>query len=136
MHKEPKIMYSPVHTTNSGDLSIIDQTNILPFEMKRIFYIYNNPLGSKRGDHAHIKLEEFIWCLQGKIQVFTISIYGKENSFILDEPNKGLYLPNKTWTYQINLSEDSIYCVLCSDFYKEEDYIRNFEKFKEYIINT
>ena len=101
--------------------------------MKRIFYVYNNPVGSRRGNHAHKKLKEFIWCLAGKIEVFNISLLGKKSSFILDKPNKGLYIPEKTWSYQVNLSKDSIYCVIASDIYIEEDYIRKFEDFEKLI---
>ena len=131
--EEPRLIYAPIFPSNSGDLSVIDETTGLPFQMKRIFYVYNNPIGSKRGDHAHKKLKEFILCLAGKIQVFNISLLGKKSSFILDKPDKGLYIPEKTWTYQVNLSEDSIYCVIASDIYIEEDYIRKFEKFEELI---
>ena len=134
MNEEPKILFAPTFPTSCGDLSIIDSTNILPFEMKRIFYIYNNPVGSRRGDHAHKKLKQYIWCLKGAIEVFNISVFGHKSNFILNQPNKGLYLPEKTWSYQINLSEDSIYCVAASDFYIESDYIRNLEDFKKLII--
>ena len=132
--EEPRIIDAPVFSSNYGDLSVIDKTTGLPFEMKRIFYVYNNPLGSRRGDHAHKKLKEFIWCLTGKIQVFNISLQGAKSSFILDKPDKGLYIPENTWSYQVNLSEGSIYCVLASDVYMEEDYIRKFDEFEKLII--
>ena len=134
MLQEPKIFNVPTFQTPCGDLSIIDKTNILPFDMKRIFYIYNNPKGSRRGDHAHKILKQFIWCLKGSIQVFNISLNGKKSNYILDQPNKGLYIPEKTWSYQINLSDDSIYCVAASDFYIEKDYIRSFKEFQKLII--
>ena len=111
---------------------MIKVNNSFHFKMKRIFF----SAGRKnyyRGDHAHKKLKEFIWCLAGKIQVFNISLLGKKSSFILDKPDKGLYIPEKTWTYQVNLSENSIYCVIASDIYIEEDYIRKFEEFEELI---
>ena len=126
--EEPRIIYAPVFKSSYGDLSVVDKSTGLPFQMKRIFYVYNNPVGSRRGDHAHKELKEFIWCISGKIEVFNISLLGKKSSFILDKPNKGLYIPEKTWSYQVNLSEDSIYCVIASDIYIEEDYIRKFEE--------
>ena len=133
MNEEPKVFFAPTFPTSCGDLSIIDSSNILPFEMKRIFYIYNNPVGSRRGDHAHKTLKQYIWCLKGEIEVFNISVLGNKSNFILNQPNKGLYLPEKTWSYQINLSEESIYCVAASDFYKDSDYIRNLEDFIKLI---
>ena len=132
--EEPRIIYAPVFNSNYGDLSVIDITTGLPFRMQRVFYVYNNPIGSKRGDHAHKKLKEFIWCIKGKIQVFNISLRGNKSNYILDKPDKGLYIPEKTWSYQINLSEESIYCVIASDIYIEEDYIRKFEEFKKLIV--
>ena len=132
--EEPRIIYAPVFPSKYGDLSVIDNTTGLPFSMKRIFYVYNTPVGSRRGDHAHKKLKEFIWCLKGKIQVFNISLRGNKSNFILDKPDKGLYIPEKTWSYQINLSEESIYCVIASDIYIEEDYIRKFKEFEKLII--
>ena len=132
--EEPRVIKMPVFTSDYGDLSVIDHTTGLPFKIKRIFYVYNNPLGSKRGDHAHKKLKEFIWCITGKIQVCTISLLRKKSNFILDKPDKGLYIPEKTWSYQISLSEDSIYCVVASDIYIKKDYIRKFDEFEKLIV--
>jgi len=134
--EEPRVIYAPVFTSDFGNLSVIDRTTGLPFEMKRIFYVYNNPVGNRRGNHAHKKLKEFIWCIAGKIQVFNISLLGKKSSFILDKPNKGLYIPEMNWSYQVNLSKDSIYCVIASDIYIEEDYIRKFEDFEKLIATN
>ncbi len=130
---EPEILITQVFSSNLGDLSIIDESTILPFPMKRIFYIYNIPLGGKRGNHAHKRCKQLIFCLSGKIEVFNISALGNKSNFILDTPEKGLYIPEKTWSYQINLAQKSIYCVIASDFYDENDYIRDFKNFKEYI---
>jgi len=134
MHNEPKVFNIPTIKSDCGNLSIVDSINTLPFDLKRVFYVYENPAGNKRGNHAHKTLKEFIWCLKGKIEVFNISISGKKTNFILDKPNKGLYIPEKTWSYQISLSSDSIYCVGCSDYYKEEDYIREYKEFEKLII--
>ena len=133
--EEPRVIKAPVFPSNYGDLSVIDQTTGLPFQMKRIFYVYNNPLGSIRGGHAHKNLKEFIWCISGKIEVFTISLLREKSNFILDNPDKGLYIPEKTWSYQISLSENSIYCVICSDIYIKEDYIRKFDKFEKLFVD-
>ena len=136
MRDEPKLIRMPTFSSNFGNLSIVDKTNVLPFELKRIFYVYGIPSGSKRGDHAHKNLKEFIWCLKGKIEVFTIMISGEKNNFLLDEPNIGLYIPSKTWSYQTILSADSIYCVGCSEYYYEDDYIRNYSEFEKFLIDS
>ena len=136
MKEEPRLIYSPIFSSQKGDLSVIDESNVLPFKMKRIFYIYNNPIGSKRGNHAHFSLKEYICCLIGKIQVFNTSIFGNKSNFILDQPNKGLYIPEKTWSTQLNLSDNSLYIVICSDFYLEEDYIKDYKEFEKLVINN
>ena len=61
--------------------------------------------------------------------MFTISRNGSKDSFILDVPNKGLYIPELTWSHQISLEDNSIYCVACSDKYDENEYIRDWDEF-------
>ena len=129
----PTIIDIPTFSRSDGDLSVIDKSNILPFELKRIFYIYNLPIGAKRGEHAHISQKQFIWCLKGEIEVFTISMKQEECRFRLNKANIGLYLPEKTWSYQVVLAEDSIYSVAASDFYDDSDYIREMSEFMSLI---
>ena len=68
--------------------------------------------------------------------VSAISIYGKKYEFLLDKPNQGIYIPNLTWANQLSLSEECIYFIAASDYYKEEDYIRNWEVLKKNSLNN
>ena len=127
-----------IKTINHGDqgsLSIVDFKSVLPFDIKRCFYIYDLKKGTTRGNHAHYLLRQFIWCVKGKLKVSAISRYGKKNyEFLLDKPNQGVYIPSLTWANQLSLSNDCIYFIAASDYYKQEDYIRSWEVFKK-IIN-
>ena len=126
----PKIIKLTTYNDYNGKLSVVDNYSGLPFEIKRVFYIYDIPKSGKRGGHSHKTLKQFIWTIKGKIEVFTISRNGSKDSFILDEPNKGLYIPELTWANQVSLDENSIYCVACSDKYDENEYIREWNEFK------
>lgn len=115
-----------------GTLSVVDSINNIPFDIKRIFFVYDIPRKTQRGGHAHKKLKQFIWSIYGEIDVFTISKDGEHNKFNLSKPNIGLFLPEMTWSYQLTLKENSIYCVGASDYYEEDEYIRNWSEFKNY----
>ena len=130
----PKIIKINSIESSKGILSVVDKQNNLPFEIKRIFYVHSIPKNSKRGDHAHKKLKEFIWVINGEIEVITISKENSRAKFILSNPKEGLYIPEKIWSKQITITENSIYCVACSDYYDESDYIRDWEDFTKTTI--
>ena len=115
----PSIYEIPTIYESNGKISILEGITFLPFEVKRIFYIYDTPSGTTRGKHAHRQLKQFIWCIKGCVQIVSIDRNKKISEFILDKPNKGLYMPELTWSNQISLSKDSIYCVAASDYYDE-----------------
>ena len=129
---EPRII-NIKKIVGEGILSIIDKQNNLPFEIKRVFYVYDIPNNTKRGGHAHKFLKQFIWAINGDLEITTISKLGKTNSFILDSPDKGLFIPEMIWSYQITKSENTIYCVAASSYYDESEYIRNWDEFQKLI---
>ena len=117
-----------------GNLSILDKENNLPFDIKRIFYVYDIKKNIERGGHAHNKLKQFIWAINGVIEVKSISREGVKKSFLLDNPNIGLFIPELTWTSQHIKSDNTIYCVAASNYYDESEYLRNWEEFQNLII--
>ena len=129
---KPYLIKIKTFDSSEGNLSVIDKINNIPFDVKRIFYVYNIPKNTQRGGHAHKKLKQFIWSINGAIDVFTISKDGEQNKFNLSKPNVGLFLPEMTWSYQMTLMENCIYCVGASDYYKEDEYIRSWSEFKNY----
>lgn len=116
-----------IHDTR-GNLSVIEG-NLIPFEFKRVYYLYDVPSGAERGGHSHIEQQEFLVALSGSFDVvMTDSV--NETKVTLNKPNQGLLIPNGIWRELENFSSGSVCLVVASDVFKEEDYIRDFEDFK------
>lgn len=128
----PRLLDIPKHHDFRGNLSVVDSTCCLPFELKRIFYVYDVPCDVERGGHAHRSLHQFIWPLSGVIKVTTIDIHSDKIDWLLQLPWKGLYIPPLTWAYETSLSSGCVYAVAASDFYDEQDYIRDFTEFSQF----
>ena len=129
MASTPVLIDIPKHEDHRGNLSVIDSSTCLPFDIKRIFYVYDIPSGVARGGHAHYTLHQFIWCVSGSISVSTVSCNAKQESFSLSLPWRGLYLPPLTWASETAQSGGCVYMVAASDYYDETDYIRDYSFF-------
>ena len=121
----PQIIDIPRHKDARGNLSVIDYQSCLPFELKRIFYIYDIPAGTERGGHAHYKLSQFIWSVSGSVSVCTIDLNGVEQTWLLQLPWQGLLIPPLTWAHETSVSAGCVYIVGASDYYDADDYIRD-----------
>ncbi len=111
-----------------GNLSVIEN-NTLPFEVRRVYYLYDVPSDASRGGHAHIALEQCLVAVSGSFDVVLHD--GKNKKIIhLNKPNKGLVIPSGIWRELENFSSGSVCLALVSAVYDESDYIRNFESFK------
>ena len=112
----------------SGGLSFLEGERDIPFAVKRVYYIHGQAAGAHRGFHAHRTLEQFLFCPHGSVRVLLDD--GRERGeVLLDAPDKGLYLPPEYWHEMIWMEEDSVLCVLASDYYDEGDYIREYGDF-------
>lgn len=117
----------PVVEDLSGNLAFI-QNGILPFEFKRVYYLFDVPSTAFRGGHSHIDQHEVLIALSGSFEVIVND--GKEKkSYLLNKPNIGLHLPNGIWRELENFSSGSVCLVLASDVFEEMDYIRDYETF-------
>lgn len=125
---EVKIINIPEYEDSRGGLSFIEN-DILPFKMKRVFYLYNVPKDSFRGRHAHIEHLTFLVALNGSFDVTLTDAEGKKVKIKLDVPNKGLFIPNMIWHELNNFSKGAVCLVIASDVHKEEDYIREIKNF-------
>lgn len=115
-----------------GYLSFFEENRDIPFEIKRIYYIYNVPAGIKRGMHAHKTLQQILWCPYGEIKVILDD--GKERTgYLLDSPEKALLVLKGYWHTMIWKKENSVLCVAASDYYNEKDYIRDYNEFLKYV---
>ena len=126
--KSVKLIDIPEYKDSRGALSFIEK-DVLPFKMKRIFYLYDVPKDSFRGRHAHIEHLTFLVALNGSFEVTLIDAELNKLKIKLDRPNKGLYIPNMVWHELNNFSNGAVCLVSASDVHKEDDYIREFNEF-------
>ncbi|MGB0896763.1 MAG: sugar 3,4-ketoisomerase [Flavobacteriaceae bacterium] len=113
-----------------GNLSVIEK-DVIPFKMKRIYYLYDVPSDSFRGGHAHKKLYQFLIAISGSFDV-TLNDGQDTRVITLNKPNKGLLLVPGTWRELNNFSSGAVCLVIASDVFIEEDYIRDFNLFEAY----
>lgn len=126
--KNCKIVDLPRITDSRGNLSFVEGRRHIPFDIKRVYYLYDVPGGSDRGSHAHKNLHEFIIAMSGSFDVVLDD--GKEKKrFHLNRSYYGLYVCPMIWRYLDNFSSGSVCMVLASAFYDESDYIRNYNDF-------
>ncbi len=110
-----------------GNLSVIEK-NVIPYEIKRVYYLYDVPSTAERGGHSHINQQEFLVALSGSFEVI-VNDGEKEQSFTLNKPFEGLLIPNGIWRELKNFSSGSVCLVIASDVFEESDYIREFEDY-------
>lgn len=123
-----RIIELPKISDPRGNLSFIEGSRHIPFEIKRTFYMYDIAQDEERGGHAHNKLEQFIVAMSGKFDVVIDDGFQKK-TFTLDNPHTGLYMPALTWCDLNNFSEGAVCMALVSDYYYEADYYRNYDEF-------
>ena len=125
----PKIItLKAIGEDDIGYLSFFEADNEINFEIKRVYYIYEAPINTKRGMHAHKELKQFVWCPFGEVEIILDNGIEKK-SYLLDEPNKGLIIERGFWRDMYWKKAGSVLCVAASDFYTVDDYIRNYDEF-------
>jgi len=113
-------------------LSFFETSIDVPFAFKRIYYISGVKKGTIRGFHAHKHLKQFLFCPYGKIELSLEDENGREK-VILDKPNIGLLIDHPVWREMKWLVSNSVLCVVASDHYSEDDYIRDYDSFRTLI---
>ena len=129
MNEPYLIDFQKIGQKEIGYISVSEIETHIPFEVKRVFWTYKTPESVTRGKHAHHKNKEVLVAIQGTITIETELLSGEKRKFILNDTNKGIYLPSHLW-FSINYSDDAIQLVLASENYDEKDYIRNYQEFK------
>jgi len=113
--------------SKDGYLSFFEAARHIPFEIKRIYYIYDVPINAKRGMHAHKRLRQVLWCPYGHMEILLDD--GREAvAYTLDTPDK-LLLVEGQWRDMYWRQPGSVLCVAASDYYDEEDYVRDYDEF-------
>jgi len=122
------------HSNRKGNPSVVENGKTLPFDVKRVYYLYDVPGGENRGSHAHRDLEQFIIAASGSFRVVLDDGHCKR-SFFLNRSYQGLYVKPGMWRDLEDFSSGAVCMVLASDVYKKEDYIRNYQDFLDYRTN-
>lgn len=123
-----QIIELPKILDRRGNLTFIEQHRHVPFDIKRVYYLYDVPGGESRGGHAHRQLQQFIIAASGSFTVITHD-GRQEQRFFLNRSYYGLYIPKMIWRELDNFSSGSVCLVLASEFYDKDDYIRDFNAF-------
>ncbi|MFC7082332.1 sugar 3,4-ketoisomerase [Halorussus caseinilyticus] len=118
-----------------GNLTFIEQNGHVPFEIKRVYYLYDVPGGESRGGHAHRELEQFIIAANGSFDLVLDDGTDRERIH-LNRSYYGIYMPAGVWRELENFSSGSVCLVLASEHYDEDDYIRDYEAFVEWRDDT
>ena len=127
--KDVKIIELPKILDERGNLSFIEEENQIPFKIRRTYWIYDVPGGEVRGGHAYKTLKEFIVALSGSFDVMLDD--GKQiHKYSLNRSYYGLYVPSRIWRSLENFSTNSLCLILASDIYKPEDYLYNYDDFR------
>lgn len=121
----------PRHRDVRGNLSVVEECREIPFDIKRVFYIYDVPGGESRAGHAHYKLWQFVIAVGGS---FTVHIDDgfRQETVLLNKPYIGLLLKPGTWSILEDFSSGAVALVLASDYYDESDYMRDYDVFLKY----
>ena len=126
-----EILDLPKISDPRGNLTFVEEYRHIPFQVKRIYYLYDVPGGEKRGGHAHKELQQFIIAMSGSFDVIVDDSKNKRR-FHLNRAYYGLYIPTMMWRELDNFSSGAVCLVLASNYYSPEDYIRDYEEFLQY----
>jgi len=131
---QDKIINFKVMGDERGSLIAFEENHNVPFDIKRVYYIFDTKEGVERGFHAHIDLKQIAIAVKGSC-TFVLDDGKTREEIELDNPNKGLFIEGVIWREMKNFSPDCVLLVLANEYYSESDYIRGYDTFLE-IVNT
>ena len=116
------------HGDERGQVVALEEFKDIPFEIKRVYYMYDTGEGIHRGFHAHKTLKQILICIHGSCKVLLDN--GEEKKIVsLEKPYEGLYIAHNMWREMYDFSPDAVLMVLASEYYDESDYIRDYDEF-------
>ena len=130
-----KILELPKFGDRNGNITSINNFIEIPFEVNRVFYLYDIPGGESRGAHAHIDCHQFLVAVSGSFEVLIEDGFNQRTIF-LNRPNQGLHIPPKIWASEKNFSSGSVCLVLASHSYNESDYVREYDLYLNNIVKS
>src|SRR6056297_1872289 len=124
-----RLIRLPVISDPRGDLTFVEGENHVPFSIARVYYLYNVPVDSERGGHAHKALEQVVFALSGSFRI-NVDDGRQKTDYWLRDPRKGLYISRLIWREMDSFSQGAVCMVLASHPYDEADYIRDYAEFE------
>ena len=126
-----KELQLPWHGDERGKLIALEAlTDLVPFEVKRVYYIFDTTPGTVRGNHAHKDLRQLLVCVSGACTIACEMPDGTKSEHRLDWPDRGLLIEGLVWRQMKEFSKDAVLLVLASEHYDESDYIRSYDEFR------
>jgi hypothetical protein len=126
------LLYLPRIDAEIGNITVVENSSNFPFDVKRIFYLYDIPGGESRGAHAHKNCHQLLVAATGAYEVLLDDGHTKR-LVQLNRPYLGLHIPPGIWASEINFSSGSICLVLASELYDEQDYIRSYDDYLTFV---
>ena len=120
-----------IHGDDRGELVALEAFGNVPFEIKRVYYIYRTEEGVIRGRHAHKSLEQILICVHGSCRL-KLDNGTETETILLNKPDEGIYIANDIWREMYDFSPDAVLLVIASEPYDERDYIRDYDAFLKY----
>lgn len=114
-----------------GKLIPLESNKNIPFDIKRVYYIYEVEENVRRGFHSHKNLHQVLICVHGTVKIL-VKTPKEEETIVLDNPKKGLYIGPNVWREMYDFEDEAVLLVLASEHYDEDDYIRNYDDYSEY----
>lgn len=127
-----KVLCLPRIIDPRGNLTVAESMKDMPFDIKRVYWVYDVPGGECRGGHAHKECKEFIIAVSGSFHV-TLDDGNNKNTYLLNHPYQGLFVETGIWRTLDDFSSGAVCLVLASDLYDEGDYIRDYDEFLDYV---
>lgn len=132
--KNTALMTFNVHGGSYGSLIALEGCREVPFEVRRIYYIYGVEQTCRRGFHSHQDLEQVLICPHGCVKILVKTPF-EETVYTLDSPDKGLYIGPMIWREMFDWQDDAVLLVLASKYYDEKDYIRDYQVYQNQAIS-
>lgn len=131
-NNQPHILtLDKIGSSQLGYITIAEEYKNIPFDIKRVYWTYFTPQDVTRGGHAHKALEQVIFAVAGTITFNTEDLDGNKETFVLDHPSKGLFIPKLIWR-DIHFTHNAVLLCLASELYDEIDYFRDYQEFKTF----
>jgi dTDP-4-dehydrorhamnose 3,5-epimerase-like enzyme len=124
----PYLIELPKIIDSRGNLSVVENHKEIPFDIQRVYWLYEVPTGELRGGHSHTDLKQVLIALHGSLNV-TVDDGQKRETFLLNKPNQGLFIGENIWREMSNFSDGAVCLVLASKPYDPNGYIRNYDEF-------